>query len=86
MTGKLDLFKMADKKDQEKDKKKSIRTARMVYYRCLHCGVRKPENGMMNVENNNVRQKCGMCQECFEKQMKKKMDEVDKYGKLKTAK
>ena len=78
MMKKLDFFKMADNADQDKDKKRSNRTTKIIYYRCTVCGARKQETDMMNGSNlMNMQQQRrssnprGMCHECYLKQVRK---------------
>ena len=56
-------LKMADNKDEAKDKKKSKRTTKIVYHRWVICGGRKRADDMMTSDG-------GACKECFDKQLK----------------
>ena len=69
---------MADNTEQDKDKKRSNRTTKIIYYRCGVCGARKQETDMIYGSNHtNMRQQIrsnnprGMCEECYLKKVRK---------------
>ena len=65
---------MADNKDQDKDKKRSNRTTKTIYYRCVVCGARKQETEMITVYQQRSLLRSGMCQECCVNQGRKYAD------------
>ena len=54
---------MGDNKSEEKDKKRTKHTTKIVYHRCNICGGRKREENMSFVTGKEK-----FCQECYDKQ------------------